>query len=145
MNYDLNIQIDRERFKRRVNALYAAKKLVELKEYKPQRTDRQNRYLHVILGEFAMETGCTLDWVKREYFKKICNPSIFLIKKQDKYAGDVEFLRSSAELTTEEMTTAIERFRNWSVAEAGIYLPAPNEHEYLDAIEREMQYKKEWL
>ena len=57
MVYDLNTDIDRERFKHRVNALYGRRALVECSERKPQRTGKQNRYLHVILGEFAMQTG----------------------------------------------------------------------------------------
>ena len=46
-------------------------------------------------------------------------------------------------MTTEEMTEAIERFRNWASKEVGIYLPAPHEHELLIqmAIETQRQSK----
>ena len=67
MVYDLNTGIDRERFKRRVNALYERRAVVECSEHKPKRSSPQNRYLHVILGEFAMQTGNTMDYVKVEY------------------------------------------------------------------------------
>lgn len=144
--YDLNTGIDRERFKRRVNALYERRAVVECSEHKPKRTSPQNRYLHVILGEFAMQTGNTLEYVKTEYFKRLCNPELFVTRRYDELAKrEIEQLRSSRDLDTSEMTTAIDRFRNWSAAEAGIYLPAPEDKDWIDFIEREMQHQKVWL
>jgi hypothetical protein len=57
----------------------------------------------------------------------------------------VEFLRSTAELTTAEMTTAIERFRNWSSAVAGIYLPSANEQEFLIHCKQIIEENKEFI
>ena len=164
MIYDLSNPYDREKFKRRVNALYQRQNVVELNEHKPRRTTPQNSYLHLLLGMFAMETGNTLEFVKREYFKRLVNPDLFVERRYDKYLGEIEvlrssrdldtgdmttaierLLRSSRDLNTGDMTTAIERFRNWAAAEADIYLPAPNEQEFLDSIEREMQCKRTWL
>lgn len=144
--YDLNTGIDRERFKRRVNALYERRAVVECSEHKPKRTSPQNRYLHVILGEFAMQTGNTMNYVKVEYFKRLCNPELFVRKVYDKLAKrEVEQLRSSRDLDTGEMTTAIERFRNWAAAEAEVYLPSPDDGDWIAFIEREMQHQKVWL
>lgn len=145
MIYDLNTEIDRERLTKRITALFSARKVVEVKVYQPKRTNAQNRYLHAILGEFAMQTGNTLEETKTEYFKKYCNADLFLVRKPLKHIGTIEALRSSAELDTAEMTTAIERFRNWSASEAGIYLPSPDEEAYLTAIEAEMQRHRDWL
>lgn len=145
MIYDLNTEIDRERLTKRITALFSARKVVEVKVYQPKRTNAQNRYLHAILGEFAMQTGNTLEETKTEYFKKYCNADLFLVRKTLKHIGTIEVLRSSAELDTAEMTTAIERFRNWSASEAGIYLPSPDEEAYLAAIEAEMQRHRDWL
>lgn len=145
MIYDLSNPYDREKFKRRVNALYQRQNVVELSEHKPRRTTPQNSYLHLLLGMFAMETGNTLEFVKQEYFKRLVNPDLFVERRYDKYLGEIEVLRSSRDLNTGDMTTAIERFRNWAAAEADIYLPAPNEQEFLDSIEREMQCKRTWL
>lgn len=145
MIYDLNTEIDRERLTKRITALFSARKVVEVKVYQPKRTNAQNRYLHAILGEFAMQTGNTLEEAKTEYFKKYCNADLFLVRKTLKHIGTIEVLRSSAELDTAEMTTAIERFRNWSASEAGIYLPSPDEEAYLAAIEAEMQRHRDWL
>lgn len=145
MIYDLSNPYDREKFKRRVNALYQRQNVVELNEHKPRRTTPQNSYLHLLLGMFAMETGNTLEFVKQEYFKRLVNPDLFVERRYDKYLGEIEVLRSSRDLNTGDMTTAIERFRNWSSSEADIYLPAPNEQGFLDSIEREMQCKRTWL
>lgn len=145
MIYDLNTAIDRARFERRIAMLLERRKVVECSEVKPKRTNAQNRYLHLILGEFAMQTGNTVEYVKREYFKRLCNPEIFVSHKSDKYAGSVEILQSSADLTSAALSAAIDKFRNWSSAEAGIYLPEANEQEYLAYIEREMQYQREHL
>lgn len=145
MIYDLANDLDRERLTKRITALYSARKVVEVKEYHPKRSNAQNRYLHAILGEFAMQTGNTLDYTKQEIFKRYCNHELFVTTRHDKHIGDVEVLRSSAELTTAEMTTAIERFRNWASAEADIYLPSPDEEAFIVAIEKEMQKHRDWL
>lgn len=146
MVYDLNTDIDRERFKRRANALMARRAVVECSERKPHRTSSQNRYLHCILGEFAMHTGCTLLHVKTEYFKRHCNPELFVrVEFDELMRKEVERLRSSRDLDTGEMTTAIERFRNWAAMEAGIDLPSPEDKEWVSFIEREMQHQQIWL
>ncbi len=143
MILNLSKNIDRERFKRRCNDLYIKQAVVVLTE-KKQRTLSQNNYLHLLLTWFALETGCTVEDVKREYFKRHCNPDIFETQP-GKFAGAVPGLKSSADVTSAEMTTAIERFRNWSANTAGIYLPAPDERDFLQEIEIEASKKSQYL
>lgn len=144
--YDLNTDIDRSRFDRRVEVLREKRVLVELVEKKPKRTTPQNAYLHLLLGEFAMQTGNTLEWTKAEYFKRHCNAELFVIRKRDELTHrEVEVLRSSRDLDTGEMTTAIDRFKHWAAAECGIDLPDAEDREWLGYIEREMQHNREWL
>ena len=119
--------------------------IVELTEKKPRRCNQQNAYLHVILGYFAMETGNTLEWVKQQYFKKLVNADIFIREQEDKWLGRMKVLRSSADLDSAEMTTAIDRFRNWSSSEAGIYLPSANEEDMLSLMEIEISRYKQYL
>jgi len=145
MLYDLDNPLQAEQFKLRVNKLYKEKKIVSLSEKKKQRTLNQNAYLHVILGYFASETGNTLEYVKENYFKKLCNKDIFVVSCDDRFLGKVEVLRSSASLTTEEMTTAINRFRNWASSEAFIYLPEPSEEYLLSLAEIETEKYKDYL
>lgn len=146
MIYDLNTDIDRARFERRVVALQQKRVLVELTEKKPRRTHPQNAYLHLLLGEFAMQTGNTLQWVKQEYYKRHCNAEMFVRKRTDKLTGkEIEVLRSSSDLDTGEMTVAIDRFKQWAAVECGIDLPDAEDKEWLGYIEREIQHMKEWL
>ena len=65
--------------------------------------------------------------------------------KTNKKGKIIKTLRSSSELSTGEMTLAIERFRNYSSAQAGIYLPSPNENEFLLHIQQEIEKDKEFL
>lgn len=145
MIYNLSEILNRERFKRRINQLYEKRCVVELTEKKPLRTIKQNSYLHLILGYFAIETGNGMDYVKREYFKILCNTEIFVREIDDKFLGKIKIVRSSSALDRGEMTTAIDRFRNWSAGEAGIYLPEPNENEFLEHIQMEMERNKQFL
>jgi hypothetical protein len=145
MLLDLSNPLDVEKIKTRVDFLIKKKKVVDLTEKKPQRSIQQNRYLHVILGYFGCQTGDTLEYVKREYFKILVNPTLFIIEKQDKFLGKIKILRSSSDLNTEEMTTAIERFRNWSAGEAGVYLPSPEDSLQVQQMEIEIEHNKRFI
>ena len=120
MIYDLHNPLDRERLKKRIGRLMDAESaIVELTEKKPQRSRAQNSYLHLLLGELALQTGNTIEWVKVEYYKKECNRDLFVTRRADKMLGTAEVLRSSADLTTDEMTLSIERLKKWA-SEGGI-------------------------
>ena len=112
---------------------------VELTEKKPLRSIPQNRYFHLILSWFALSYGETLEYVKQEFFKSVVNSAIFKYERVNQKTGEIRnALRSSADLDTREMTIAIEKFRDWSSKEAGIYLPKPYENEYLEQIQRDI-------
>lgn len=145
MTYNLHNPLDCDNARFRLEALIKRGGIVEITEKKPKRTLQQNRYLFLLLSYFAAQTGNTLEWVKQQYYKKLCNPDIFIGERQDQYLGRVKYVRSSAELTTKEMTDSIERFRNWSAAEAGIYLAEPNEEERLAAMQVEVDKYKLYL
>ena len=144
MLYDLKNPLDRDRFKRRCNALFIKQGMVDLSE-KTQRSIQQNKFLHLLLGYLAMETGNTLDYVKEVFYKRTANKELFLREKEDEILGKVEYLRSSADLSKEEMTLSIDRFRDWSSQTAGVYLPAANEQEFLASIEYELSKYKQWV
>ena len=146
MLYDLSIELQAENFKKRCNALFKKKCLVDLTERKPQRTLRQNAYLHVILSYFGLQFGYKTDEVKDYHFKRIVNAELFVRKVTDVITGEERVtLRSSSDLTTEEMTIAIERFRNWAADVAGVYIPSPEEHRMVEQMEIEIQRAKLYL
>ena len=146
MIYNTKNPVDRELSKERFTKLIEKEARIELTEKKGNKTPKQNRYLHLILGWIALETGYTLEYVKREFFKIHCNLEIFKVVVEGKF-GEVVDLRSWSDLDSVESTTAINRFRNWSAQEAGIYLPEANELEILKSIEQELskQSNKEFL
>lgn len=137
MIYDLSNALHLESFKLRCNALVNKRVIVELTERKPRRTSQQNRYLYVIIGLLASELGETTEYVKDQYFKRLCNPEIFIRTKEDQFRGSIEVVRSTSDLDTAEMSTAIDRFRNWAATE-GYYLPSPEDDAMLAMAEREI-------
>lgn len=136
MQYNLSSPLDRERFATRVDTLLRSRSCVDLTE-KTFRTRSQNSYLHLLIGVVALETGNTLDYCKEWYFKRLCNRDLFVIARQDRYAGQIEVTRSSADLTKEEMSMAIDRFKRWG-DENGMYMPNPGDEELLRDIAIEM-------
>lgn len=144
MLYDLSNILDRQRFTAKGAMLLEKKAIVELTE-KTNRSSSQNRYLHLLLGFLAIETGNTLEYVKEQFYKRTANAELFIRMKDDPIIGPTEWTRSSAELSKEEKTLSIERLRNWSSQEAGIYLPSADEQSILQMIEVEMSKQQKYL
>lgn len=143
--YNLSNPFDQQKFKEKANELFKAKAYVELKRKTTQHSLAQNSYLHLLLGYFASEFGYTLEEVKYDIFKKMCNKDIFERTRKNKRGFDVKYIRSSTELDKQEMTTAIERFRNYSSAQCGLYLPEPNEHEALFFAQQQIENFSEYV
>lgn len=144
MIYNLNLDYDRERFKTRSSFLLEKRRVVELTE-KTGRTGRQNNYLHLALTVFAIEYGESLEYVKQNIFKHYVNPDIFVVKKSDKMLGEVEILKSSADISKEDMITAIDRFKVWSTREAGIFIPDAFSDDERIELMRQMEINKNYL
>ena len=143
MVYDLSSEFQRKAFLARVDNLMEKGAVVEMTE-KAFRSHNQNRYLHLLIGVVAIETGNTLEDAKKWYFKETCNPDLFHVQHMDKMGNCIDHIRSTAELTKEEMSTAIDRFKRWG-AENGIYMPNPDDASLLKAIEIEMGRMKSYL
>ena len=143
MVYDLSSEFQRKAFLARMDNLMEKGAVVELTE-KAFRSPNQNRYLHLLIGVVAIETGNTLEDAKKWYFKETCNPDLFHVQHRDKMGNCIDHIRSTAELTKEEMSTAIDRFKRWG-AENGIYMPNPEDIHLLKEIEIEMGRMKSYL
>lgn len=126
MIYDLTNPLHRKQFAKRCNKMLALRlEKIELIN-RSKRSIRQNDYLHVLVRILAIETGVTEEYSKQVYFKQFANPSLFIRVSEDKVSGTkIQYLRSSADLTTEEMSRAINTFRHWS-EDNGYYLPEAN-------------------
>ena len=134
MIYDLKNHIDRQRAQKRFDELMSEETKIELSK-KKKRSVRQNAYLHLIIGYFAIETGYTLIEAKQIY--KNVSPEIFEYENKG-----VNFIRSSADLSTSEMSKSIDKFRNEASSIAGVYLPEANENKFLEEIEAEVAKNK---
>ena len=143
MQYDLTSDFQRKAFLSKVDLLLERGGVVEVTE-KTFRTSSQNNYLHLLLGVVAMETGNTLEDVKREYFKEMVNPDIFRSYRTDKRGNTIKVYRSTSEVSKEEMSAAIDRFKRWG-AENGIYMPNPGDESLLREIAIEMGRNKAYL
>lgn len=143
MLYDLASDLDRQRATKRWEYLLQRNAVVDLTEH-VQRTNSQNAYLHVLLGLLAMEFGERIEYVKQNYYKELVNPALFVMRKDDRFLGERVELRSSRDLTKEEMAESIDRLKVWA-AEQGIFLPDANEKEFLARIEAEMRRNAKYL
>lgn len=145
MIYNPSNPYDAQSAREYLNMLLRGNDLIEIKKKSPKRSLKQNAYEHLIMGYFGCEYGLSLEEVKVDIFKRECNREIFERERVNKNGQVIKYLRSTADLTTAETTTAIERFRNWAAAVAGIYLPAPNEEQFLAFCEQEMERNKEFI
>lgn len=143
MIYDTTKIFDAQRCFERIKFLIEKGRPVEVID-KSIRSLSQNSYLHLIIGALAMETGNTLEYTKQEYFKRACNPDIFVIEKDDPILGHVTFLKSSKTVSREDMSRAIDRFKTWARG-FGYTLPEPEDKEILQMIQIEMGRQSHYL
>lgn len=111
--------------------------VVEVKKISLRRSLSQNNYLHLLIGAFGAHFGYTLDEAKLIY-KKISRDLYFYNKK-----GHV-FIRSSADLTKEEMAKTVDAFMKFS-ANNGYELPLATNQEWLRQIENEVERSNYYL
>jgi len=144
--YNLSIQHEREQAKTRFQFLLDNSKKIDLKVKHPKKSVSHNAYAHLLFSWFALEYGETMAHIKKEMFKKIVNPDLFLTEYVNKKTGEIrQDLRSFADLDSGETTIAIDRFRTWSSKEAGIYLPEPSDLIFLEEIEKQINNNDKYL
>lgn len=146
MLYDTSKPLERENFLARANSLAAKGETLSLM-VRRGRTLSQNSYLHVILGYFASRYGESAEYVKEEYFKRAVNPETFVVSQgKDRFTGKRRLrCRSVAELSSEELSLCIERFRNWASKEGGIYIPTAAEGALLKECQLETEKTKTYF
>ena len=140
MIYDPSIEIHRQSARERIEWLISKGKTFEVKEVRQRRSVSQNSYMHLIFSWFALQYGETERYVKQVMFKRLVNEDIFKTEYANKKTGEIRIdWRSTSDLNTKELTTAIERFRDYSSKEAGIYLPEPSDMASLNQLESELK------
>lgn len=140
MIFDTSKKPQAQKFKERANFLYKKGAKIEIVEKSKTRSISQNNYLHLILGWFALEYGETLEYTKQIIFKRWVNEEIFKTEYVNQKSGEFrEEWKSTKHLTKSELTTAIERLRNYSVKNMNLYLPEPHDLALLEEIENELE------
>ncbi len=108
-----------------INKAKEQDKEIELKLYYPKRTNQQNKYLYFCLQWFAHEYNCTVLEAKEVILKRISAPHIF--EREMQVGNDIiKYYRSTADLDTVEMMSAIENFRAYADM---VGHPIPDEHD----------------
>ena len=115
---------------------------ISLENKKQQRTTQQNKYYWLILRYFGLQYGCTKTEAEY-YFKQICNPDIFCRKKKDKEDRIIYIVRSTSQLTKQEMISAINNFSVWC-SQRQIELPRPEDKEMLRYAEQHVERNLSW-
>ena len=108
MKYNTTYPAEATRAKEYLDQLIEKKALVEVTKISPRRSLNQNSYLHLLLGAFGAHFGYTTEEAKLVY--KQLNKDLYFYEKEVR-GKKWEFMRSSADLTKEEMTKSIETLR----------------------------------
>ena len=112
-------------------------KKVEITRKAEHRSLPQNSYLHLILGYFGTETGYTADEAKTLY--KRLNSNLYVYEKNGS-----KFLKSSADLSKEDMMLSIDKFIAYS-EQQGIPLPKADNQDFLDLARNSVEAHKKYI
>lgn len=143
MLYDGANPYDAEKALDKVKRLIAEKCKFQIVREAVKRTLAQNSYYHLIVRYWASQYGCSEQEAELDYFKRVCNPTLFYTGEC--YKDGSRKMRSTSELSSAEMSMAIERFRNWSASVAGIYIPSPDERDCIFHCRQEIERVNEFL
>lgn len=120
-----------------LNQIARLGKKVKVERVAEHRSLNQNSYLHLILAYFGSEVGYTLEEAKTLY--KRVNSDIYLYEK-----NGAKFLKSSADLSKEDMMKSIDRFMQYS-EEQGVPLPKSDNQDFLDLATNTVEAHKNYL
>jgi len=119
MKLNLSDTVEQTKAREYFQKLIAEGAQIELKKFKPSRSNQQNRYFHLCCTLLSDYSGYTTDEVK------------MIIKNQLEFMsylkGKHKFYKSSAELNTEEFTLLIDFTREFA-HQHGVNIPTPEEY-----------------
>lgn len=138
MRYNLTLPVEAEKALDRLTELVGKGAEVEIKHVRKVRSLQQNAFLHLTFGIFGLATGYDVAESKVIY-KRLANPELYIYEKNGQM-----FLKSSAGLTTKEMSDSIDKWRKYA-AEQGVDIPAPNDEEALRYWGNQIEQEGKWL
>jgi hypothetical protein len=120
---DFSKKSDKERLYETLKGLRAIPYQIELKEYRDNRSNRQNRYYWgVVLKVLSDYTGFTQDEMHEELKKRFL--SYFKVLPTGE---EVKLTQRTANLNTEEFERYLEKVRMFAAQELDVVIPLPNE------------------
>lgn len=137
MRYNTALPSDLERAQEYFNKVVTRKGIIDIKRVVPKRSLNQNAYLHLLLGAFGQHFGYTMEEAKIVY--KDLSPTIYKYEKRGRV-----FYKSSADLTKDEMTITIERFREASAAQ-GYELPEATQEDWINQLSNAVESVQAYL
>lgn len=138
MRYNLKNDTEYDEAKGFVMASYAREQTIEIKVVRPQRSLKANAYYHLLLGICGSEWGYSLQEMKIIH-KRDISPGVFIYFKNDK-----PFTKSSADLTTKELSDAIEQLKKYA-AEQSLVLPEPTDDDAMRHWQRQIERSGAYL
>ncbi len=136
---------DRDQLRRAIKrfreAALARKKIILIVPDPKSKQDRsQKNYAHVLFQILAMETGWTYDYCKYDYFKRSCNPDIFIYDRPNPKTGELTEELRSIEDPGINLTMAIQRMKTRALVDCQVNLPEPNNKAELERYEYLAQF-----
>lgn len=117
---------------------------LEISKPRAQRSNQQNNFYYFCLKYYASQIGFTRTDSERE-FKELCNPDIFVREVKDSLGNVHKVIRSSADLTKEEMTSALNNFRVYAEINAGVTIPYESDYADIQAAKREIDKVRSYI
>ncbi len=137
MIFDLSSQQELAKAREYLNQVARLGKKVDITRKAEHRSLSQNNYLYLILAYFGTETGYTAEEAKTLY--KRLNSNLYVYEKNGS-----KFLKSSADLSKEDMMITIDKFIAYS-EQQGIPLPKADNQDFLDLARNSVEAHKKYI
>jgi len=137
MIFDLSNQQELAKAREYLNQVARLGKKVDITRKAEHRSLSQNNYLYLLLAYFGTEVGYTLEEAKTLY--KRLNSNLYVYEKNGS-----KFLKSSADLSKEDMMLSIDKFIAYS-EQQGIPLPKADNQDFLDLARNSVEAHKKYI
>lgn len=137
MIFNLEHQEEVSKAREYLNQVSRLGKRIKIERVTEHRSLNQNSYLHLILAYFGTEVGYTLEEAKTLY--KRLNSNLYVYEKNGS-----KFLKSSADLSKEDMMLSIDKFIAYS-EQQGIPLPKADNQDFLDLARNSVEAHKKYI
>lgn len=146
MKFDTSIKEEKEKAEEYFNSLISKKYVIDVSRKFNRRTLAQNSYLHLLLNYCSLIMGEESSFFKEFIWKREIAPIVFKTIYRNPVTGEErDSYRSSSDLSTKEITIAIEKLVKWSAENLKIELPDANDFSKLRKIENEIERNKIWI